>query len=152
MISEECYKNLLKFRIRTFADTVRSMGTDSAFDDLDVGEIIEMAVDAEVCARHDRRVEKNNKAARFKDGTACPEDIVYMPQRILSKDSVARLTTCDFVRENHNLIVISQTGCGKSYLSQAIGNAACRKEMTVRYVRHADMCKELNIARRNGDR
>lgn len=150
MLSDECYNHLVKFRIRTFADTLRMIGADPEFDSMGIDEKIEMAVDAEVAARHDRRVARNNKAACFKEKTACPENIIYMPERNLSREMVERMTSCRFVRDGHNVIVTSSTGCGKSYLSQAIGNAACREGMTVRYVRHADLCKELNIARKDG--
>jgi DNA replication protein DnaC len=40
---------------------------------------------------------------------------------------------------------------GKSFLSQALGNAACRRLIPTRYVRLADMCDELNRSRAAGD-
>lgn len=150
MLSEECYAHMVRFRIRTFADTLRDIASNPKFDAMSVDEKIEMATEAEVAARFDRRVAKNNKAARFKDKTACPENILFLPDRSLTRDMVDRMTACKFVRDGHNIIVVSKSGCGKSYLSQAIGNAACREGLTVRYVRHADLNRELNIARING--
>ena len=40
---------------------------------------------------------------------------------------------------------------GKSFLSQALGNAACRRLIPTRYVRLADMCDELNRSRASND-
>ena len=42
------------------------------------------------------------------------------------------------------------TGCGKTYLSNAFGVAACRNYYTVRYVRLPDLLDELAIARGEG--
>ena len=44
-------------------------------------------------------------------------------------------------------MVISKTGCGKSFVVQALGNAACRRLIPVRYTRLADICDDLNRAR-----
>ena len=49
------------------------------------------------------------------------------------------------------MVVISKSGCGKSFLSQALGNAACRRLIPVRYARLAGICEELNRARAAGD-
>ena len=89
--------------------------------------------------------------ARFKAPGACVEDVIYMPERKLSKDRVNRLAECGWVESDEVLVVISKTGAGKSFLSQTIGNAACRRLMPTRYVRLADMCAELNRARLAGD-
>ena len=47
--------------------------------------------------------------------------------------------------------IISKTGCGKSLISQALGNAACRRLFTVRYARLADIMDDLNRCRAAGD-
>ena len=38
-------------------------------------------------------------------------------------------------------MVISKTGCGKSYVIQAIGNATRRRLIPVRYTRLADLLR-----------
>ena len=43
-------------------------------------------------------------------------------------------------------MVISKTGCGKSFVVQALGNAACRRLIAVRYTRLADICDDLNLS------
>jgi DNA replication protein DnaC len=114
-------------------------------------EKVALATEAEELVRHDRLVEKRNKAARFSNPMACVEDIIYLPHRTLSKDTVARLSNCEYIRTGHNVIVTSPTGGGKSYLVQALGNAACRRGHKVRYIRHADFCRDLSVARKNDE-
>ena len=43
------------------------------------------------------------------------------------------------------------SGNGKTYIACALGNAACRKFKTVRYIRLPELLDELSIARSNGE-
>ena len=49
------------------------------------------------------------------------------------------------------VVIISKTGCGKSFISQALGNAACRRLFTVRCARLADIMDDLDRYRAAGD-
>lgn len=72
---------------------------------------------------------------------------MYLPDRTLNRDRVARWANCKWIDDAETMVVISKTGCGKSYLCQALGNAACRKLIDVRYTRLAGICDDLNRAR-----
>jgi DNA replication protein DnaC len=148
MTFDEAYEKMVGFRIRAFADKCREIAEDPMFDDMGFLEKVTLAAEAEDMVRHDRRVEKRNREARFPNPRACVEDIIYLPNRTLKKETVLRLSSCEYIRNGHNVIVTSPTGAGKSYLVQALGNAACRNGHKVRYVRHADFCRDLNVARR----
>lgn len=43
------------------------------------------------------------------------------------------------------------SGNGKTYIACALGNAACRKYKSVRYIRLPELLDELSIARTNGE-
>ena len=43
------------------------------------------------------------------------------------------------------------SGNGKTYLACALGNVACRKFKTVRYIRTPELLDELSIAKANGE-
>ena len=90
------------------------------------------------------------QAARFKIKGACVEDIYYLPERNLTRDRIARLASCAWVEARENLVILSESGGGKSYIAQALGVAACRNLMSVRYARLNDMFRELNVARSEG--
>ena len=99
----------------------------------------------------DRKVAKLVREARFKLPSACVEDIVYLKERRLGCDRVARLASCGWVEDREVVVIISKTGCGKSFISQALGHAACRRLFTVRYARLADIMDDLNRCRAAGD-
>ena len=43
----------------------------------------------------------------------------------LDRRIIEQLATCDFVRRSQNVILVGQTGLGKSRILQAVGHAAC---------------------------
>ena len=147
MLTEEDFARFTEFRIRAMGERLREMCEDEAYDSWSFEEKVKEMIDAEVAARRDRKVTKLVRQASFKDPSACVEDVIYLPERKLSKDRVVRLAECGWVENDEVVVVISKTGCGKSYLVQSLGNAACRKLMATRYVRLADLCAELNQAR-----
>ena len=58
-----------------------------------------------------------------------------------------RYATHDWKEDPRNLLIISPTGGGKTYLACAIGIAACHTEHSVHYVRMDDLARQLIIAR-----
>ena len=132
-------------------DRLREMVDDPSCDEMTFEERMKVPLDAEASARRDRKVAKLVREARFKLPSACVEDVLYLQGRKLSKDRVLRWAECSWVEDCEVMVIISKTGCGKSYLSQALGNAARGRLIPTRYVRLADMFDELDRARVIGD-
>lgn len=151
MLTEEHFDLFTKYKVRAMGDKLREIVEDVAYDSKTFEEKIEMMLDAEVDARYMRKVERLSKIAGFKQQKACVEDIVYVEGRSLNRDRIARFAKCDWVKDHDTVVIISKTGGGKSYISQALGNAACRAEYSVIYRRLADLLRDLDIARTNGD-
>jgi len=151
MLTEEHFELFTRYKVRAMGDKLREIVEDCAWDDTTFEEKIEAMLDAEMDARYTRKVERLIKIAGFKQKDACIEDVVYLEGRSLNRDRIARFAKCDWVRDHDNVVVISKTGGGKSYLAQALGNAACRLEYSVIYRRLADLIRDLDIARVNGD-
>jgi len=151
MISEEQIQKLISFRVRAFAERLQELCADDGISDLSLEELFEELIETEEIARTNRKIAKLNRLAKFSMPEACMEDIIYLPERKLDKDCMKRLSAGRYIEECDHVAVISKTGCGKSYVIQALGNAACRQGHSVRYIRHADLCRELNTARVNGD-
>ena len=120
---------------------------DESMDHMGFEEKIKLMLDAETIARSDRKVERLIRQARFEYKDASIEGIQYPPERKLSRDRVDRLTACRWVRDRETLIIISGTGSDKSYISQALGNAAFRNGIPNRYVRPQDMLEQIDRAR-----
>ena len=128
-------------------DKLREIIDDESMDHMGFEEKIKLMLDAETIARSDRKVERLIRQARFEYKDASIEGIQYPPERKLSRDRVDRLTACRWVRDRETLIIISGTGSDKSYISQALGNAAFRNGIPNRYVRPQDMLEQIDRAR-----
>jgi DNA replication protein DnaC len=74
----------------------------------------------------------------------------YSSERKLNRDMVRELSTGEWIRTGHDLILTGATGIGKSYLACALGNNACRNGMKVRYYRVTRLLTEMAIARGDG--
>lgn len=150
MLSEEGFALLTKWRIGAFGRRLREITEDEARDDLTFEEKVGPCIDAGIEARENRRIEKAVRAARFKIRAACVEETCCLPDRSVARDRIARLATCAWVDARENLVIISESGGGKSHIAQALGVAACRGPHAVRYARPDDMFREPNVARSEG--
>ena len=61
-----------------------------------------------------------------------------------------RFSTCNYIQEHHNIILLGATGSGTTYLACALGMAAARRFYAVKYIRLPDLLVEFQIARGNG--
>jgi len=107
-------------------------------------------VDLERVYRENRRVRRLIREAKLKSTQACVEDIKYTANRNIDKGLMAQLSSCQWIREHHNLILTGATGCGKTWLACALGNAACRQGLSVAYIRAPRLFEELQIAYGDG--
>ena len=120
----------------------------------DIGAIIceervGLLVDREITERDTRRLTTRLRQAKLRQ-TACIEDIDYRHPRGLDKSVMARLATCQWVRERHNVLITGPTGIGKTWLGCALGHKACRDGLTVLYLRLPRFLQELPIAKGDG--
>ena len=124
----------------------RMAGKPTAGNDMPFEDRVSLLVDREWCARKNNQLARLKKAAHFADPSACVENIEYHADRCLDKTMIARLATCAYITEAHNVILMGATGTGKTYLACALGMAAVRNFMKVRYVRLPELFTELAIA------
>ena len=91
------------------------------------------------------------KKAAFSAPNATVEGIEYIEDRHLDKKQILRFASCNYIDEGHHIILKGASGNGKTYLACALGNAACRKFKSVRYIRTPELLDELSIAKANGE-
>ena len=85
--------------------------------------------------------------ARFAISHATVEGIDYIEDRKLSKKQMLQLASCQYIDAGHHIIFKGASGNGKTYLACALGEAACRKLYSVRYIRMPELLEELMIAK-----
>ena len=90
------------------------------------------------------------KKAEYLFNDACMENIEYHSDRSLDKVQLTRLSSCRYIEECHNIIVLGATGSGKTYLSTALGMPASRNFYIVKYVRLPELLAELALSKGDG--
>ena len=106
-----------------------------------------LLVNAEWNRRQANKLVRRIRDAHLDIPSATMEGLEYHEDRKLDKAQLIRFATCNYIEEEHHIILQGATGNGKTYIACALGNAACRKFKTVRYVRMPEFLDELTIAR-----
>lgn len=135
-------------RMTAFGQAVIDIANDPAYDEWTFSRKIRHALEHESAARGERRVMKLLKASRTPNPAACVEDIHYLPDRTLNREVVARLASCHWIDNTTNLVILGKSSVGKSYLAQALVNAACRRNYSARYFRLDDLANQLAVYQR----
>ena len=150
MLNENTVTKLQEMRLGAMAQAFKAQMLDPNMADLSFEERFGLLVDHEWTTRKNNHLNRLIKTATFAEPNACVEDIEYHADRNLDKAQIARLASCDYITERRNVMLLGATGSGKTYLACALGMAAVRKFLTVKYVRLPELLTELAIARSNG--
>ena len=146
---QETIQKLRQMKLTGMAEGLEQQMEQPSTYDLTFEERVGLLVDREVTYRENRRLDRLLRAARLKQDS-CLEDIDYRHRRGLEKSQMARLVSCQWVREGDNLLITGPTGSGKTWLACAFGNAACREGISVIYTRARRLMEELAIGRGDG--
>src|SRR5699024_12021959 len=100
-------------------------------------------LEQEITARQQRRTQRLLKASRTPHPEACIEQLRYLPDRSLNREVIGRLASGHWIDQAQNLVILGTSSVGKTYLAQALLNAACRKFYTARFFRLDDLANQL---------
>jgi len=150
MLNEATIDKLREMQLTTLAQAFRQQESDPAFSQLSFGERLGLLVDAEWSGRKSRRLERLIRGAQFHFPDASVNDIEYREDRKLDRALITKLSTCAYIQDKHNIIILGASGAGKTYLACAFGIAACKNFLRVKYVRLPDLLNDLALARGAG--
>jgi len=121
------------------------------YNHLEFEERFSLLVDAEWNKRQANKLARYIRNAHFSTPSATIEGIEYHEDRRLDKAQILRFATCKYIDEGRHIILKGASGNGKTYLACALGNAACRKFKSVRYIRLPELLEELSLAQASGE-
>ena len=143
---------LRSMKMNAFASELERQLVDSnGYNQLGFEERLALLVDSEWNRRQDNKLTRFIRNARFSAPSATIEGIEYIEDRHLDKSKMLRFATCQYINDGRHIILKGASGNGKTYIACALGNAACRKYKSVRYIRMPELLDELSIARANGE-
>ncbi len=140
-------EKMRRMRMNAMAALYHRSINEHLYQDYTLDDFIAMLVDIEWESRQNRNIENLIQRAAFKEA-ASASDIDYQSRRGLDKTMFERLLGLNFLAKKENIIVTGLAGCGKSFISQALGVKACQLMHTTMYcntARFFDMAKLAKI-------
>jgi DNA replication protein DnaC len=113
-------------------------------------EWLGLLLDREMASRTTRRFQTRLRAARLRHSQAAIEDVDYRTPRRLDKALFQQLATGRWLAEHRNLLLVGPTGIGKSWLSCALAQKACRDGYSAHYARIPRLFAELELTHGDG--
>lgn len=112
-------------------------------------EFLDALLQAEADYRRERKTSRRIQAARF---TLRPsfEDFDFTAQRSISKAQIKEIYALNWLKEGRPLLLIGQTGVGKTFIAQAAGLHACASGHAVMYMSITTWLENLALARSSG--
>jgi DNA replication protein DnaC len=138
-----------QLRLHGMNQTWQSLLETRRTTELSLAEGLELMLQAEKQERKNRRTERHLKNARFRY-QASLEEIKYDPSRGLDKALVSRLAKGDYITNGESVLITGACGCGKSFLSSALGHHACSQGWKVAYFNTQKLLLKTKIAHIDG--
>ena len=132
------------------ADAFAELSAQDRAQDLTPADWLALRLDRETAHRGTKRFHSRLRTARLRHGQASVEDVNYRAPRKLDKALFQQLATCRWISDHRHLLITGPCGVGKSWLSCALAQKACRDGYSVHYARVPRLFTELELARHGG--
>lgn len=145
-ITDELVPLLKKLKMSGVLQSFELRLRESVDDSLAYEEFLYRLLKDEVERRDAKQLEQRVRRANFEHNKTL-EDFDFHFNPDIPKPKVLDLATCTFVERKTNVLLLGQTGVGKSHIAQALGHRACRAGHSVLYLEANDLLKQLRAAR-----
>jgi DNA replication protein DnaC len=122
---------------------------DATRDQSSYSELLDALLQAEADYRQERKTGYRIKAAKFTLRPAF-EDIDFTASRSISKTQIKELYSLQWLHDARPVLLIGQTGVGKTFIAQAAGLHACACGKSVLYMTLTTWLENLALARSSG--
>ncbi|MFA6677696.1 MAG: IS21-like element helper ATPase IstB [Bacteroidales bacterium] len=106
-------------------------------------------VEDEIQYKKDVKTAKLLKASKLRYKTPLVE-ITCSEERNLKHSTVTELASCDFIMRGQNVLITGKAGCGKTWLSCALGRQACLLGYKVKFYNMLTLSEEIAAANITG--
>ncbi|MFA7674163.1 MAG: IS21-like element helper ATPase IstB [Clostridia bacterium] len=144
MLDNQTAAKLREMKLKVMAKMLSE--PDDIYRDLSFEERLGIMVDKEWMAKKNSRIKRFIAAASF-GVNAFLEEIDYSSERQIDRRTITGLSSCAYIEQKLNVVISGKTGSGKTYLACALGTAACRQGMSVRYYRIPELLLEIQQAK-----
>jgi DNA replication protein DnaC len=150
MLTEQTVDKMISMKMYKMAESFKERLARADHRSLDKAEFLGLLIDDEHQDRQNKKMASRLRLAKFKQSSACIEDIDYQYKRSLKKKDVLELAQNHWVKKHQSILFTGPSGVGKSYIAQALGNNACRNGHSVFYTRVSKLLLTLMTAKVDG--
>ena len=136
-----------QLRLPTMGQEFEKLARDAAAANQTFVQFLLRLTETELATRAANAVATRIKKAEFpvlKDFDTY--DFTVMPE--LSKPKILELARCEWVEQKSNCCLVGSHGTGKTHLAVALGQAACRAGLRVRFFTAAELVSQLEKAQK----
>src|SRR6202521_5056175 len=150
MLTHPTLDQLRALKLDGMADAFVELQSQDNARDLSHAEWLALLLDREAAKRDTSRFQSRLRSAKLRHSQASIEDVDYRAARRLDKIMFQQLATGRWIAEHRNVLITGKCGVGKSWLSCALAQKACRDGYTVHYARVPRLFAELELAHGDG--
>ena len=144
---------LKTLKLPTFLKEYGKVAQQCAVEGVDYESFLLRLSEQELIDRQRRMVERRIKQAKFPtlksldsfNFTVIPSLFTVIPS--LNKAQVMELARCEYVDRKENIMLLGNSGTGKSHIATGLGLAACQKGLPVLFTTTASLSNELMEAK-----
>jgi len=123
----------------------QSMAREAEDNNLSYEEYLLGVLEQEITQRESNRIQRGIRQANFPIiKTLDSFDFKAVPS--LSKQKVLKLAGCEYIKNLENVILVGNSGVGKTHIATALAYEACRKVMKVKFYTAAGLINEMLAA------
>ena len=138
--------HLKQLRLPTILREYSKQARQCAAEQLDYPGYLLRLTESELLDRERRAIERRVRQAKFPVvKTMDSFDFLAIPS--MNKSMVLELARCEFLARRENVLLLGNSGTGKTHIALALGLAACQRGHRVRFTTAAALVSELIEAR-----
>jgi len=140
---------LTELRLHGFKTSWKALNETKRLYELSLVEGLEIMLQSEIQDRDNRKFERLRNAAKFRYRSSI-EELNYNQNRGLDKGLISNLATGEYISKGESIIITGATGCGKSFITSALGHHACAQGFKVAYFNVQKLLQKTKMARLEG--
>lgn len=146
MITETLMQQLSRLRLKGFLETLEMRFEQASQQNLPHYDFLELILQDEVQRRDTDCIAKRLRKARFESQQSFEEmRLEHYPPK--TQKVIRNLQNNQYLEHHQHVIIMGPTGTGKTLLAQALGNLACRKGYSTRFIRANAFLREMHASR-----
>ena len=139
---------LKKLKMPQAAKVYAAMAREAEDNNLSYEDYLLGILEQELNHREQNRIQRGIRQASFPIlKTLNSFDFMAIPS--LNKPKVLKLAQCEYIRQHENVILVGNSGIGKTHIATALAYEACRKGFKVKFYTAAGLVNELMAAQQD---